>query len=83
METLNHLLASLDIFQVLINAFPVIVDPLVHGFQQLFTHLFTSLKHITELNPGLISGAIFTALVYGGFAMIQKVRKVRPVSQRK
>ncbi|MCK9422934.1 MAG: hypothetical protein M0Q38_10070 [Bacteroidales bacterium] len=77
METLNHLFASLDIFQVLLKSFPAIVDPLLHGFQQLFVHLYNSLKHLVEQNPGLISGAIFIALVYTGFAFVKNQKKVR------
>lgn len=83
METLNHLFASLDIFQVLLKSFPAIVDPLLHGFQQLFVHLFISLKHLAEQNPGLISGSIFIAIVYLGFAFVSKQRKVRFILPRK
>jgi len=81
METLNHLIASLDIFQVLIQSFPAIVEPLSHGFQIMFIHLFTSLKNFTVMNPGLISGTIFISFVYGGFTLAQHLKKFRLANQ--
>jgi len=75
METLNHLIASFTIFQVLIQSFPTIVEPLYHGLQLMFAHLFTSLKNLAEMNPGLISGTIFISFVYGGFTLVQRLKK--------
>jgi hypothetical protein len=77
METITHFLASLDIFQILINAFPSIFNPIIHGFQNLFILLFTSLKHLVELNPGLIGGMFFILAIYGIFTLAQNLRKVR------
>ncbi|MCK9203653.1 MAG: hypothetical protein M0P58_04345 [Bacteroidales bacterium] len=77
METLNNIFASLDIFQVLLNSFPSIVDPIAHGFQYLFAHLFTSFKDFVRTNPGLMSGAIFMALVYTVMALVKKRKKIR------
>jgi len=77
METITHFLASLDIFQVLINVFPSIFSPLLHGFHSLFILMFTSMKHLVELNPGLIGGVFFLSLGYGIFALVNKLRKVR------
>ena len=77
METITHYLASLDIFQILINAFPSIFNPIMHGFQRLFILLFTSMKHLVELNPGLIGGVLFISTVYIIFVLVQKLRKVR------
>jgi len=77
METITHFLASLDIFQILINAFPSIFNPIIHGFQNLFILLFTSFKHLVELNPGLIGGMFFISAVYVFFALAQKLKKAR------
>ncbi|MEI6683474.1 MAG: hypothetical protein WCO44_12635 [Bacteroidota bacterium] len=77
METLHQLFASLDIFSVILHAFPAIFNPLVHGFQSLFMLLFTSLKHLVTLNPGLISGTIFMSLIYLLVAGISRLRKIR------
>ncbi|MEI7661662.1 MAG: hypothetical protein WCK34_05680 [Bacteroidota bacterium] len=77
METIHQLFASLDIFSVLLHAFPSILNPLVHGFQSLFSLLFTSLKHIVMLNPGLICGTVFMSLVYFLFAAFSRLHKVR------
>ncbi len=77
METLRQLLASFDIFSVILHAFPAIFNPLVHGFQSLFMLLFTSLKHLVTLNPGLISGTVFMSLIYlivAGFSRLRKIR---------
>ena len=76
METLYQMFASLDIFSAIINAFPSIFNPLLHGFQILFMQVFTSLKHIVTLNPGLICGAIFMSLVYFLVTTISRLRKV-------
>ena len=77
METIHQMFASLDIFTVLLNAFPSIVNPLLHGFQNLFLVIFTSLKNIVSLNPGLICGTIFMSLVYFLVSSITRLRKAR------
>jgi hypothetical protein len=77
METIHHFFATFDIFSVLINAFPSIFNPLVHGFQSLFMMIFTSLKHIVTLNPGLICGTAFMSLVYLLVTSVSRLRKAR------
>ena len=69
METIHHLFASLDIFSVLVNIFPAIFKPLIHGFRDIFWLVFTSLKHLVTMYPGLISGAFFMSVVYFLFTL--------------
>ncbi|MCK9220544.1 MAG: hypothetical protein PHF97_06225 [Bacteroidales bacterium] len=75
METLTHIFASLDIFQVLINTFPSIIKPVVHGFVFLFSSLFTFIKNLIELYPGLVSGVVFMFLAYTLFTLLRNLRK--------
>jgi hypothetical protein len=77
METIHHFFAAFDIFSVLINSFPSIFNPLLHGFQSLFMTVFTSMKHIVTLNPGLICGTIFMSLVYFIVTSFSRLRKAR------
>jgi hypothetical protein len=83
METLQHLLASLDIFQVIIKSFPVLFEPLFHGLQNLFILIYNSFKHLVELYPGLVSGSVFITLVYGIFSFFRRIGKSRITVTRK
>ena len=76
METLYQIFSSINFTPVLIHTFPMIVNPLSHGFQLLFGVLFTSLKNLITFHPGLISGVFMVSLGYIGYALIQ-----RPVKQ--
>jgi hypothetical protein len=77
METIHHMFATLDLFTVLINVFPAIINPLIHGFQSVFPLVFISLKHFVVTYPGLISGTIFISLIYSGFTLFSRLKKVR------
>ena len=77
METLHQLFASLDIFTVLIKAFPSIFNPLVHSLQALFIMIFSSLKHLVTLYPGLIFGTMFMSMVYFMITTLSRLRKAR------
>ena len=75
METLNHLFAAIDFSTALIQAFPTIINPISHGFQNLFILLFTSLKNIVEIHPGLVSGTFFMSMIYIGYTFFPLPKK--------
>ena len=75
METLSHILASFDIFQVFINAIPQIFNPLVHAFQSIFHLLLHFMKNLVGAHPGLISGVVIFLLVYSSVMGIRQLRK--------
>jgi len=77
METIQHVIASFNIFSVLISALPSIFNPLAEGFRELFQVLFSSIKQMVTLNPGLVFGAIFMSLVYFVINFSSRLRKVR------
>lgn len=77
METISHFFASLDIFQILINAFPSIFNPLINGLENLFILLFKYVKQIIESYPGLIGGMFFTLTLYSLFSLGKKLRKLK------
>jgi len=64
METLSHILASFDIFQTLISAFPQIFMPIVHAFQGMFVMLSDIAGKQFASHPGLISGTFIFLFVY-------------------
>lgn len=64
METLSHILASFDIFQIIIGAFPHIFIPIFHAFQSMFVMLSDVAGKQFASHPGLISGTILFLLVY-------------------
>jgi hypothetical protein len=75
METLSNILASFDIFQVILNAFPQIFSPIVHAFQGMFSVLSDIAGKQFEAHPGLISGTLIFFLVYLTFTGLSKLRK--------
>jgi len=79
METLSHIIASFDIFQVILNAFPQIFNPIVQAFQGIFLQLFHVMKPMVVAHPGIISGMVIFLLGYGAVKAIGKFRKV-PIS---
>ena len=82
METFTHFLSAIDFTPVLIQVFPAIMNPLSHGFQSLFVVLFTSLKNILLLHPGLISGTFLISMVYIIYSLAEKPKKkVIPVTE--
>lgn len=77
METLSHILASFDIFQVILNIFPQIFNPLAHAFEIIFGMLYASGREIVSANPGLISGILLFVGTYGIMMAILNRRKIR------
>jgi hypothetical protein len=77
METISQIIASLDIFQVLINAFPSIFKPLMEGFETIFRLVFASLGGMIKGNPGLVSGVVAFLLIYGAYSLVLRIKKAR------
>ncbi len=77
METLSHILASFDIFQLLLNIFPQIFNPLAHAFEIIFGMLYNSAREVVSANPGLVSGILLFAGTYGIVTAILNRRKIR------
>ena len=75
METFHQFISAIDFSQVLIRIFPAIINPVTHGFQNLFVLLFTSLKNIVEIHPGLISGTFFMSMVYITYNLLTRPKK--------
>ncbi len=75
METFTHILASFDIFQVILNAFPRIFLPLAHAFRGMFVMLSDLAGKQFEAHPGLISGTILFFLVYLTMSGLSKVKQ--------
>jgi hypothetical protein len=75
METLSNILASFDIFQVILNAFPQIFSPIVHAFQAMFSIMYDVAGKQFAAHPGLISGTLIFFLVYLTFTGLSKLRK--------
>jgi hypothetical protein len=74
METLSQILASFDIFQVIISAFPQMFLPIVHAFQGIFAMLSEIAGKQFASHPGLISGTIVFLLVYVTWSGLSKLR---------
>jgi hypothetical protein len=74
METISNILASFDIFQVLLSALPMITDPIVNALQQTFTILFNYFHKLFIAHPGLTMGVIvFTT----GYITVQIAGKAK------
>jgi hypothetical protein len=87
METLSNILASFDIFQVLINAFPLITDPIIQAFEQIFTVMFSHFKNLFLAHPGLSLGLVVFATGYAGSYAVKGLQRMftptfKPVRQR-
>jgi len=83
METITQILASFDIFQVLISAFPQIFLPLAHAFTSLFHIISETAAKEFASHPGIISGSLIFITIYVAWsgltralATISKARKV-------
>ena len=75
METLSHILASFDIFQVIISTFPQIFLPIVHAFQGMFVMLSDIAGRQFASHPGLISGTVIFLFVYVTWSGLSKLRQ--------
>lgn len=75
METLSGILASFDVFKVIVNSFPQAFKPLVHAFQVIFVTLSDLALEQFRAHPGLISGTIIFLALYAGWQGITALRK--------
>jgi hypothetical protein len=75
METLSQILASFDIFQTIISAFPQIFQPIVHAFQGMFIMLSELAEKQFSSHPGLISGTVIFLFVYVTWSGLSKLRR--------
>jgi F420-0:gamma-glutamyl ligase-like protein len=84
METITNILASFDIFQVLLSAIPMITDPIVNALDQTFTILFDYFRKLFLAHPGLLMGVIVFTTGYLVVKLTEKIRQylipaVRPL----
>jgi hypothetical protein len=82
METLSNIIASFDIFQVIITAFPRIFMPIVHAFQSIFTMVADIAEKQFASHPGLISGTILFLFVYVTLSGLSKLRRTFVTSRQ-
>jgi hypothetical protein len=75
METLSNILASFDIFQVIISAFPQIFNPIIHAFQGIYTMIADIAGKMFESHPGLISGTVIFLLIYATYSGLSRLRR--------
>jgi hypothetical protein len=75
METLTQILASFDIFQVIISAFPQIFLPVAHAFQSMYVMLSEMAGKMFTAHPGLISGAIVFIFIYATWSALLKLKR--------
>ena len=84
METLSNILASFDIFQVIISAFPQIFLPVAHAFQDIFNLLAGIAGEQFASHPGLIAGTAVFLTGYLSWTGLSKLKRAivpaRPVS---
>lgn len=75
METLSNILASFDIFQVLISAFPLITDPIIKSLEQVFTLLFSFFNKIILAHPGISMAILIFMAGYITVAGVEHLRR--------
>ena len=72
METLSHILASFDIFQVIFSAFPQIFTPIIHAFTGMFFMLTDMAGKQFASHPGLIAGIVIFLMGYLAWSGLAK-----------
>ena len=82
METITHILASFDIFEVLISAFPRIFIPVFHALQGMFTMLVDIAGRQFATHPGIISGTIVFLLGYLAWSGLSKLKQAIAVDRK-
>ncbi len=82
METITHILASFDIFEVLISAFPMIFVPIFHALQSMFTTLVDIAGRQFASHPGIISGTIIFLLGYLTWSGIARLKHVMAAGRK-
>ncbi|MEI6455601.1 MAG: hypothetical protein WCO93_04880 [bacterium] len=83
METIVQFFASLDIFQVLINLFPGIFNPIAETIKGIFLQLWSGIESIFGHNPSIFFGILISFGIYGTYTFFQRVRKTRSVHVKK
>ncbi len=86
METLSNILASFDIFQVFVSAFPMITEPIGHAFEQIFVTLSGFYKSLFVAHPGITLGIFVLTLGYASVYVLNGIQrfivsKLRPSKQ--
>ncbi|MCX6267525.1 MAG: hypothetical protein NTW16_09245 [Bacteroidetes bacterium] len=74
METLSHILASLDISRFFLSAFPQIFLPIVHAFESMFAMVTGVFGKLAGSHPGLISGTVAFFLMYVTWSGLSTLR---------
>ena len=80
METISHILASFDIFQVFANLFPMITDPFVHAFEHIFPILSGYFKNLFLLHPGISLGFVVFLAGYSGISILRGIQRYFNIS---
>ena len=75
METLTHIIGSLDIFQIILSVFPQIFNPLAHAFQSRFIMLRDIAGEQFASHPGIISGTIIFSLAFAVYSGLSKLQR--------
>lgn len=83
METITQIIASLDIFSVLINIFPEIFNPIANAFESLFIQVYTSFEKLVALNPSIIFSILIFISAWGLYNFIRWALKSRFLIIRK
>ena len=83
METFFQILASFDIFQIILNSFPAIINPIIKGFESIYHQIFPSIKNLVEHYPSMTFGSLILILAYSGYTFVQWIMKPRLASVRK
>lgn len=74
METISNILASFDIFQVLLSALPMITDPLLNSFHLVFNIFSEYAEKMVTTHPGLTMGVV--AFLFG-YVTVQVINRLR------
>lgn len=75
METISTILASFDIFQVLLSAFPMLTEPIGQAFDQIVSALSGFFRDFIVSHPGITLGIGALILIYTGFYALGEFRR--------
>jgi DNA-directed RNA polymerase beta subunit len=75
METLSNILASFDIFQVFVSAFPMITEPIVHAFDQIIITLSGFYNSLFVAHPGITLGIFVLTLGYASVYVLNGIQR--------
>ena len=79
MESIFHLLGSLDFSAVFSHMYFSIGQPFVHSFQSVMPKFLPQVKSLIVNEPGLIGGMIFVLLSYSSVLLVQQLKKERVI----